>query len=245
MDAADQTSAEIPLTGGNSGPVARVGATVRRPAGDWTPTVHRLLQHLRAAGIRGIPQPVGIDDRGREVLTFVEGEVANYPMPATVWSERVLVDAARLLRDIHDASVSFDRSEAEWRQPARAPAEVVVHNDFAPYNLVFDGGSLVGVIDWDWAAPGPRVWDLSYLVYRLVPLCSEPAPPLDIHRRIDLVIEAYGWPISRSELLATMVDRLEALATFTVEQARSVGDPELIEHARLYRADAAAIRELR
>ena len=39
------------LPGGNMAAVARVGATVRRTAGPWTPQVHRLLAHLRARGI--------------------------------------------------------------------------------------------------------------------------------------------------------------------------------------------------
>ena len=35
---------EIPLGGGNvSGGVVRIGDTVRRPAGPWTPAVHALL----------------------------------------------------------------------------------------------------------------------------------------------------------------------------------------------------------
>jgi hypothetical protein len=51
------TGTEIPLDGGNmSSGVVRVGDTVRRPAGPWTPTVHALLGHLHAAGFRGAPR---------------------------------------------------------------------------------------------------------------------------------------------------------------------------------------------
>src|SRR3979490_123534 len=68
------TGTEIPLGGGNmSSGVVRVGAPVRRPAGPWTPAVHALLTHLHEAGFRGAPRPLGIDDRGREILTFVPG----------------------------------------------------------------------------------------------------------------------------------------------------------------------------
>jgi hypothetical protein len=46
----------VPLAGGNvSGGVVRVGDTVRRPAGFWTPAVHALLKHLHEAGFRGAP----------------------------------------------------------------------------------------------------------------------------------------------------------------------------------------------
>ena len=38
---------ELPLSGGNvTAGVVRVGDTVRRPVGAWTPAVHNLLQHL-------------------------------------------------------------------------------------------------------------------------------------------------------------------------------------------------------
>jgi hypothetical protein len=72
---------EIPLAGGNvSDGVVRVGDTVRRPAGPWTPAVHALLAHLHEVGFHAAPRPLGLDERGREVLEFVPG--------ATVWPDR-------------------------------------------------------------------------------------------------------------------------------------------------------------
>ncbi len=47
---------EVPLTGGDMTAVVRVGDTVRRTAGPWTPAVHALLRHLRAAGFTQIPR---------------------------------------------------------------------------------------------------------------------------------------------------------------------------------------------
>ncbi|MGH3171034.1 MAG: hypothetical protein ACRDN0_34865 [Trebonia sp.] len=71
------TGTEIPLPGGNmNGGVVRVGDTVRRPAGPWTPAVHALLAHLHAVGFAGAPRPLGIDEHDREILTFVPGTVA-------------------------------------------------------------------------------------------------------------------------------------------------------------------------
>ena len=51
--------AEQPLDGGNMGTVSRLGDEVRRPAGEWTANVHRLLQCYAAAGIDGVPRPLG------------------------------------------------------------------------------------------------------------------------------------------------------------------------------------------
>lgn len=174
---------EIPLPGGNITPVTRSADTVRRASGPWTPTIHRLLAHLHDRGIDWLPEPLGTDEHGREVLSFLPGTVPNYPLPAEVWSDATLDSAGWMLRALHDATLDFDRSGALWQQPAREPAEVICHNDFAPYNFVFEGQRLTGVIDWDMASPGSRLWDLAYLAYRMVPLCSEPGDARARHRR--------------------------------------------------------------
>ena len=47
---------EVPLIGGNTSTVVRVGDTVRRNAGPWTPAVHSLLHHLERVGFTGAPR---------------------------------------------------------------------------------------------------------------------------------------------------------------------------------------------
>ncbi len=235
--------AEVPLAGGNMGPVTRIGDEVRRIAGPWTPNVHRLLELCAAAGIAEVPRPRGYTDDGRERLTYLAGTVPTYPMPDAVWSESALRDAARLLRRLHDASVPLAGVRDGWRSPVREPAEVVCHNDFAPYNLVFDTDRLVGVIDFDYCSPGPRSWDLAYLAYRLAPLTGpqEPGGPAgDGERasRLTRLIEAYDLAVGPSELVAVVVDRLLVLAAFSDAAAAGLGNPELREHAAGYRADA-------
>jgi hypothetical protein len=51
--------------------VVRRGQTVHRGAGPWTPTIHRLLEHLHSHGITWLPRPRGLDEQGREVLTYL------------------------------------------------------------------------------------------------------------------------------------------------------------------------------
>jgi hypothetical protein len=64
------------LSGGNmAGEVMRIGGTVHRNAGPWMPAVHELLSHLEGAGFRGAPRPLGTDEDGREVLTYIPGEI--------------------------------------------------------------------------------------------------------------------------------------------------------------------------
>jgi Phosphotransferase enzyme family len=229
----------------------RVGDTVRRAAGGWTESVHDLLRHVRARGLEWIPEPRGRDALDREVLEFIEGEVPSYPMPDWVWDDAALVAAARLLRRYHDATVDFPRADRSWQLPAHGPDEVICHNDFAPYNFVFRGRVLHGVIDFDTASPGPRAWDLAYLAYRLVPLAGpgnrDALASSDRSRaaRLRHLCAAYGGGVTPAAVLALAPERLDELAVFTAARAGDGGGAELRSHVGVYRADASHVREHR
>jgi hypothetical protein len=231
----------IPLAGGNMNSVERDGDTVRRTAGPWTPTVHRYLRYLEQGGIDWVPSPVAIEN-DREVLSFVEGDVPVYPLPEWVWTDAVLVDGARRLRALHDASVGFPLDGAVWQSPTRVPVEVISHNDFSPHNLAFVDGAIVGAIDFDMCSPGPRLWDLAYFATRAVPLTAEipdGAPGVDdVGRRIRLVLDAYGTDASADELLRVAVRRLWELAEFSRAKAVELNKPRLAADAELYERDA-------
>ena len=86
------------LAGGRENQIFRSGKTVRRPSGHWTPAVHALLKHVHARGFHGAPLPLGFDENGREIVTFLEGEVSNYPLSTAALSTTALTSAAKLLR---------------------------------------------------------------------------------------------------------------------------------------------------
>lgn len=216
--------AEVPLAGGTHGPVMRLGATVRREVQPSTATVHALLRHLERAGFAGAPRALGFDEQGREVLTFLPGEVGvridGAPPPPFARSDETLVHAGRLLRAYHDATISFVAPpDATWPRFVGAPraGEVICHNDIGPYNTVFVDGVPVAFIDWDEAAPGPREWDVAYALYRFVPyvpdeicaLIGWPAPP-DRPRRLRLFCDAYRLA-DRSSIFAVMARRIDAI----------------------------------
>ena len=219
---------------------ARRGDAVLRPVAPWTASVHALLAHLRARGVDWVPEPRGVvpaPGAAPEVrlaaVSWVDGDVPAYPMPAYVWAPSVLDRAAGMLRELHDAGEGFDRSGRVWALPAREPAEVICHNDFAPYNLAFRDGLPVGAIDFEAASPGPRAWDLAYLAYRLVPLAHPDNPDLparaDARARLARLCAAYGV-IPPSDVLALLPERLRTLAASAPRA-----------HAKCYLADATHI----
>src|SRR3954467_6082693 len=200
-------------------PVVRMGAGVRRRVGPWPPPIHALLRHVRAAGFTLAPEPLGLDGNGREILSLLPGRVATYPLPAFVLSTTMLATVARTLRAYHDATAGFTGpSEPVWQWPATEPAEVVCHNDFAPYNLVFERGELTGVIDFDLASPGPRVRDMGYAAYRFVPLTDPGNPDVAYPGeqaqagRLAAFCRAYGTAgIAPADVLASAATKLREL----------------------------------
>jgi hypothetical protein len=146
------------LPGGNAGGASRVGDTVRRAAGPWTPAVHSLLRHLASKGFGGSPRPLGIDDQGREILTFLEGETVGEQKPWPEWThaEATLDQVADWLRSFHRAVADFEPpASALWRFGQRwTPGLIVGHGDAAPYNAVWRPDRLVGFIDLGLRLPG-------------------------------------------------------------------------------------------
>lgn len=237
------------LAGGNMNAVVRQGDTVLRVAGPWTPTVHRHLRYLSRAGVEGIPRPLGIEG-GRERLSFVDADVPVYPLPDHVFTDEALVEGARLLRRLHDASIGFGLDGAVWQAPAKVPSEVICHNDFSPHNLAYDAaGHVVGAIDFDFASPGPRLWDLAYYATRAVPLTDRTPPNApgmaDAERRVRLLLDAYGSAATWADVLRVAIIRLHDLAEMSRDKAVELGNPLLADDADGYEREAAYLATLR
>ncbi len=151
------------LLTGNVSTVVRIGDTVRRTTGPWTPAVHTLLRYLEEVGFAGAPRVLGIDEQGREVLTYLPGEVPRRASPEVV-TNRALVELGRLLRRYHEAVSGFALPPGvEWYHKSDVvPGSVVCHNDLSPRNTVFRDGQPVAFLDWDFASPAPPAWDLAH-----------------------------------------------------------------------------------
>jgi Ser/Thr protein kinase RdoA (MazF antagonist) len=223
---------EEPFLGGNLNQAVRVGDTVRRRAGPWTPAVHALLRSLENAGFDA-PRVKGIDRQGREILGYIPGKTyweSKDPAPDPAFDERHLVAAARLLRRYHDIVVRFlPPADAQWRLVAPMEHELICHNDWAPWNALFREDRLALMLDWDLAGPGSRLWDVANAAYCWAPLISEVRlfGLAERARRVRLFCDAYGLQ-DRSQLLPVMRVRVDHVARFIEAQARS-GDPGFVQ----------------
>jgi len=219
---------ETPLPGGRVGGAVRVGDTVRRPAGPWTPAVHALLGHLHAAGLDGVPAVHGLDEQGREILAFIPGRGIGRD---EVVSAALLTDGAGWLRRYHDAVAGYrPEGEVRWRHGRRTlgAAEIVCHNDPAAYNWIADGDRVAGVVDWHMAGPGVPLDDLAFVAWMSVPLRVD-APVADVARRLGLMAAAYG-EVTPEAILDHVSTRMTA-ATDRIEAGQRRGDPGLLNLA--------------
>lgn len=214
------SKAEIPLVGGRvTAGMVRLGATVRRPISNDRSLQHSLLAHLESIGFDGSPRLLGVDERGREILSFLPGDV---PRDLGHFSDAQLAGAAALLRRFHDATAPFEPIR-------RAGAEVMCHNDWGPPNAVFRDGLPYGMIDFDTIAPGLRLWDLGYSAFAWLDLGDPDYSGEEQHRRLSVFAGAYDLPnCSASQIAVHAVARQTALAT----SAEARGKVEMARWAR-------------
>jgi len=211
----NRKSEQETLLGGNSSSeVVRVGDTVRRMAGPWSASVDALLLHFRESGLVGVPRPMGYDEFGRQVLSFVNGYVS--PDPSDL-DENRLSEVGRLIRAIHDTSESFiPPNGAQWNVLIAPDEEVLIcHHDLAPWNLVRTPTALT-FIDWDGAGPGSRLWDLAYAVHGFVPLAPEALlSDQEASRRLLALVDGYDLiPPERVRLAELLGPRIRSMHDF-------------------------------
>jgi hypothetical protein len=206
-------AAEVPLVGGiaNRGQVVRIGETVRRPQRATSAATHALLRHLADVGFAGAPRFLGIDEHGREVLSYVSGTAITPPYPPWALTDEALASVARLLRGYHDAVSTFDPTPHAWPSSPPPPfaGELVSHNDPNLDNIVFQEGRAVALIDFDLASPGCRVWDVACAARLWAPL--RPERYIDDGRcgrgieRFRLFVDSYGLDRGDRETLVPAI----------------------------------------
>ncbi len=108
----------------------------------------------------------------------------------------------------------------------------------------------MGVIDFDFCSPGPRLWDLAYFATRIAPLTAvtpEHAPVMaDAQRRVEIILDAYedGHGMMWEDVLRVAVVRLHDLADLCRRGAAGGDKPELLEDADGYERDGRYLASL-
>ncbi len=212
-----------PLSGGRwTAGVVRVGDTVRRPGTEFTAT---LLTHLEANGFGGCPRHLGWDNRGRQILSFIPGDV---PPKWQRFTDDQVAAAAVLLRRFHDAGRDL---------AARHGGAVICHHDAGPNNTVFRDGHPVALIDFDFAAAGPALDDVAYLAWSWC-ISSRPdrRPARAQAAQVRVLADAYGL---------TAADRTHLPAAIESRFARNEQIwREVLDHTRTSTSDAAHVTEV-
>ncbi len=182
---------EEPLTGGRvTAGVVRVGDSVRRPRGAHSVFVAELLEHLASREFDGAPRWLGIDEQGRDTLTYIPGDV---PPDLGFYDDEQLKAAFKLLRRFHDATSTTDLAGG---------AEVVCHGDISPCNTVFRNRTPVALIDFDTATPGRRIDDLGYGLFLWLDLGNPEIAIAEQRRRLAIASTSYGRTVDPSLVAA-------------------------------------------
>jgi Phosphotransferase enzyme family len=187
------TGKEVALKGGMSTPgVVRVGDTVRRPVKERSAFVHDVLRHLELREFDRAPRFLGIDEKGRAMLTYISGTV---PRQVGGFQKEQCFAAARLLRLFHDATVDCD---------LKGEYEVVCHGDPAPGNYVLRDGMPFALIDFDGAHPGRREEDVGYAAWMWLHIGNRKVAPEEQGSNLVDFVSAYDAAATWNPLEAVL-----------------------------------------
>lgn len=155
-----------------------------------------------------------------------------------MYDPQTLDQVADWLRAFHEAVEDFvPPADAVWRFGRPWNDTLIVgHNDAAPYNAVWREGRLVAFIDWEFAAPVTREWDLAYVAFSWVPLHARDVVESEGFSdfaarpdRLKRLLRRYGWKGDPS----TFVDVVRARAQSMADGLRGLAAEGDVDAARL------------
>ena len=213
---------------GSVNTVKRVGNTVIRPSGPWSASVHDLLNYLEYEAFPYSPRAIALAlSQDREVLSYIDGNVAMRPWPACLIAESGIVDISRMLLKYHQLVKDYiPASGSAWRVPEVQwkKGMIVRHGDLGPWNMVWKSERLVGLIDWDFAEPGYPIEDLAQIAWDCVPLYPPEksnwagVAPDEQMTRLRVLCDSYGVDIG------AVIDAVAKMQKREFLRLRSIGN---------------------
>lgn len=219
------------LTGGGRTEVSRRGNVIYRESGPWSPTIVLLLRHLEQVGFTACPRVVGtgFDERGRETLSFIEGDFVH-PGP---WSDEALPRLGNMLRQLHEATSSFRVPDnAIWRgwfgRTLKTGLRVIGHCDAGPWNIVCRSSTPIALIDWEVAGPVGIDTELAQACWLNAQLYDDDiaermnlGSAMERARQVRYLLDGYGFSKMQRD---GFFDKLLAFAIHdAAEQAKEAG----------------------
>jgi hypothetical protein len=204
---------EEPLHGGrNASEVVRVGDTVRRARDPGSASAARLLAYLESADYPYAPRYLGVDDRGRDVLTYIPGQTTDHPSQR---ADGAYARGAAMLRKLHDLTAGH---------PLAADRECFLHGDAVPFNTIFQDGMPVAFIDWTSCRPGDRLDDLGYMAWTWC-VQAEGNVPVDAQAaHLRELRDAYG-PVPPRVLIDAMIRSQDRIVLHSQQAVRDSRNP--------------------
>jgi len=205
---------EITLTGGHSTAVVRKGDLVFRKPASENKLYREVLGHLNEKEFPYAPTFLGVDDSGRDILSYIPGST----LLGVTYNIAQLRACMTILRGFHDCCA----------QIASPTYETICHRDFSPWNTIFRNDKPVGIIDFDEVQHGYRVHDFAYFLWTFLDLGTTEVPDTEILHTVDILKKEY--PIRTGPALSQALhDEQERILSFRKKMLAEVTDPADIE----------------